>query len=399
MFNAVAVFGLGRYQQNGINELKNKGFRIIGFDEKKNPYSINSVDKLYKIPFSNIKKIQNICAKNNVKHLFAFNTDAPLKLISILNKRLKLYGYKERNIELISDKIELRKFFKFKMNLHSPKYFHFNNFNEIQKKKIKKLNFPIVCKPNVGSGSRGVFLAYSYDDLSKLFKVNKKFYKTNKILLEQFINNEEYAVEGWAHKKKFFFGCLSKKTRSKPPYLLDTDLIINYQNIEIKKKVTSFLNIFLKKNNINNVPIHFEFFEHNKKIIPIDISLRGAGFGVYSNILSKIMNQSTDNILINLLMNKKIMFNNPNQIIFYLNFFYSKREGFFNGIKNQKKLLNLDSFLEFELYKKINSKVFFLKNGSNRLGHCLLGANNKKIYKDIKFVKNFVKTKVSNERI
>ncbi len=357
------------------------------------------MDKLYKIPFSNIKKIQNICTKNNVKHLFAFNTDAPLKLISILNKRLKLYGYKERNIELISDKIKLRKFFKLKMNLHSPKYFHFNNFNEIQKKKIKLLNFPIVSKPNVGSGSRGVFLANDYEDLSKLFKVNKKFYKTNKILLEQFINNEEYAVEGWAYKKKFFFGCLSKKTRSKPPYLLDTDLIINYQNIKIKKKVTSFLNIFLKKSNINNVPIHFEFFEYNKKIIPIDISLRGAGFGVYSSILSKIMNQSTDDILINLLMNKKITFNNPKQIIFYLNFFYSKREGIFVGIKNQKKLLNLDSFLEFELYKKINSKVFFLKNGTHRLGHCLLGANKKKIYRDIKFVKNFVKTKVSNERI
>lgn len=399
MFNTVAVFGLGRYQQNGINELKNKSFRIIGFDEKKYPYSINNVFKFYKIPFSNIKKIQDICIKHNIRHLFAFNTDAPLKLISILNKRLKLYGYKERNIELISDKIELRKFFKLKMNLHSPKYFHFNNFNEILKNNIKKLNFPVVCKPNVGSGSRGVFLANDHEDLSKLFKVNKKFYKSNKILLEQFINNKEYAVEGWAYKKKFFFGCLSKKTRSKPPYLLDTDLIINYQNIKIKKKVTNFLNTFLKKSNINNVPIHFEFFENNKKIIPIDISLRGAGFGVYSSILSKIMNQSTDNILINLLMNKKNTFNNPNKTIFYLNFFYSNREGIFIGIKNQKKLLNLDSFLEFKLYKKTNSKVFSLKNGTNRLGHCLLSSNKKKIYEDIKFVKSFVKTKVSNERI
>ena len=69
------------------------------------------------------------------------------------------------------------------------------------------------------------------------------------------------------------------------------------------------------------------------------------------------------------------------------------------GKKNQKKLLNLDSFLEFKLYKKTNSKVFSLKNGTNRLGHCLLSSNKKKIYEDIKFVKSFVKTKVSNERI
>jgi len=51
MLNSVAVFGLGEYQQKGVLELKKRGFYIVGFDEKKNPFLKNSVNKFYNISF------------------------------------------------------------------------------------------------------------------------------------------------------------------------------------------------------------------------------------------------------------------------------------------------------------------------------------------------------------
>ena len=69
---------------------------------------------------------------------------------------------------------------------------------------------------------------------------------------------------------------------------MDTSLIINFEDIKIKKKIENFFRVFIKKSKINNVPIHFEFLINNNDIVPIDIAIRGAGFGVYSNILSKI---------------------------------------------------------------------------------------------------------------
>lgn len=397
MFETVAVFGLGKYQLNGINELRHNNFKIIGFDEHKYPFAKKNVNNFYQVSFLNIKKILNICLKKNVKYLFSFNTEAPLNLISSLNKELNLPGHKKKNIELISNKINLRKFFKSRMNLKDPKFFFCKKFKEIKKEKI--VNFPIVCKPNFGSGSRGVFLAENYIELIKLFKVNKKFYKDQNILLEEFIDSDEFAVEGWIYKKKFVFGCLSKKMRTKPPYLLDKNLIINYQNLIIKKKIINFLNKFIKKSNINNTPVHLEFFIKKRNIIPVDISLRGAGFGVYSNILSKIMCQSTDKILINLILNKKIFFNKPNKKIYFLNFFNSDKKGTFKGIKNINKLIKFNTFHEIELYKKKGSLVSPLQNGSHRIGHFLLGGDLKSIQKDIKKAKKFIKPKVVCERI
>ncbi len=396
MLETVAVFGLGKYQLDGIKQLQQNNFKIIGFDEQKYPYSRKSVDIFYHIPFTNRAKIQNICLKHKVRNLLSFNTEAPLNLISKLNENLNLSGYRNKDIELITDKIKLRNFFKSKMNLEKPKFLSFKNFNEICNKK-KLLKFPIVCKPNFGSGSRGVFLAKNFSELEKLFQVNKKFYFTQKILLEEFINSNEYAVEGWIYKKQFIFGCLSKKVRTKPPYLLDKNLIINYQNLRIKNKIINFLNLFVKKSKIDNMPVHFEFFEKKGNIIPVDISLRGAGFGVYSNILSKIVRQSSDKILINLLMNKKIVFNKPNKKIFFLNFFSTENKGLFKGIKNIKKLTSLNTFSELDLYKKKNSKVFPLKKGGDRIGHVLLEGYLNSIIKDIEFVKNNVEAKVINE--
>lgn len=395
----VAVFGLGKYQKSGILELRKKKFYIIGFDESKNPFSKKDVNKFFNVSFLDYKRIEKICKKNNVRYLFAFSTDAPLNLIAFLNKKLNLSGYTEDCIKLVNDKIKLRNFFSKKMNLSKPSFFYSKNLKDLSLKKINRLKHPFVCKPNRGSGSRGVFMFENKNQLSRLFKINQSFYKNKMILIEKFINGTEYAVEGWIYKKKFIYGCLSKKNRTKPPYLLDTSLIINFESQKIKKKIENFFKIFIKKSKINNVPIHFEFLLSNQNIIPIDIAVRGAGFDVYSGILSKIMEQSTNDIQIKLIMNKDIHFNKPNKKVFFLSFFYSKKNGYFKGISNYSKLLSLKSFLEIKLYKKINSKILSLKNGNDRIGHFLLEGHKKIIDKDIIFSEKFIKTEVVNERV
>ena len=78
MLYSAAVFGLGKYQKSGILELKKKNFYIIGFDENKDPFSKNDVDKFFNVSFLDYKHVENICKKNSIKYLFAFSTDAPL---------------------------------------------------------------------------------------------------------------------------------------------------------------------------------------------------------------------------------------------------------------------------------------------------------------------------------
>ena len=283
------------------------------------------------------------------------------------------------------------------MKKYKPKFNYFQNFDKISKKKFDKFKKPIVCKPNIGSGSKGVFFANDYLNFLKLFKENKSFYKNKKILIENFIQGTEYAIEGWIYNNKFILGCLSKKKRSNLPYLLDVSLIINYKNSNIISQVNKFFSKFIKKSNMNNLPVHFEFLIRNNRIVPIDFAIRGAGFGVYSEILSKIMQQSTNKILVNLIMNLDIEFNKPNDKTFFLRFLFSNKKGIFKGITNISKLKKLSSFRELQFYKKKNSKVSILKNGHDRIGHIILESSSKNLYKDVVKSDNLIKTKIENE--
>ena len=170
-------------------------YQIIGFDEKKKPINKHLVNNFFCISFKEKNRIFKICKKYNVISLFAFSTDAPLNIISQINKKLKLSGYKEKDVNLIKNKNNFRNFLKKKLNINTP-----NLKNEI--------NFPVVCKPDEGSGSRGVFFCKNFDLLNKLLEKNKRFYKNKKILVEQFVPGIEYAVDGWIYKKKFIFCCL-----------------------------------------------------------------------------------------------------------------------------------------------------------------------------------------------
>ena len=97
----------------------------------------------------------------------------------------------------------------------------------------------------------------------------------------------------------FKLGAISKKKRSKVPLLYDESLIINIESKKVTQ-VIKFIQSFSKSLKLINVPIHMEYKIFRKKLFLIDISLRGAGFSVYSEILSKIINQNTDQIIIDM---------------------------------------------------------------------------------------------------
>ena len=111
------------------------------------------------------------------------------------------------------------------------------------------------------------------------------------------------------------------------------------------------------------------------------------------------MGQSTNDILIKLIMNKKISFNRPKKKMFFLSFLYSKKNGYLKGIRNYNRLKSLKSFLEIKLYKKMNSKISSLKSGTDRIGHFLLRGSKNTLKKEIIFSNKSIQAEVKNERI
>lgn len=349
----VAIIGLGEHQINGI-KTANKYFETIGFDNKKNALGKSYVKKFYNINTNKVKEIYKICKKNKVIKALSFNSDAVLKTVYQINEKIDKQKFSQSKI--ILDKTKLRYFLK-KSLFAIPKYYILKKKNE-----IKKYYFPCVVKPSIGSGSRGVFYAKNITKFKELINKNKIFYNYKKILIEEYIKGTEYAVEGWVNNNgQIIIAAISKKRRSKLPYLYDESLIINFKNNKIKKLISFFLNNFFSKINIKNQPFHMEFKILKSQVYLMDLSLRGAGFSVYSSIVSKIINQNTDKIIIDLFFKKKIKVQKSSKKIFYMKFFYEKNREKIN--KNFNKIKSIRTFTKINFYKNIST---------NRIGHILL---------------------------
>jgi len=373
----VAVLGLGNHQLKAIKILV-KNFNVFGFDGEKNPIGKKYVKKFYNLDLKKKEKIFNICKKHNIVKALSFNTEAPLKTVFYINKMIN--GNKV-NLNLIQNKYELRK--KLKNNFFPvPKFFVYQNFNN-----LKKFKFPLVAKPFFGAGSRGVFLAKNLSNFTKLLNKFKNNYKNKKILIEEYIPGIEYAEEGWVEKNnKVTVGAISKKERSRPPRLFDTSLIINYQNNQLLFNLSIYLKNLFKLLKLSNQVFHVEFKFYKKKIYLIDFSIRGAGYSVYSEILAKIINQNTDQILIDMFFEKKITINNSSKEIFFLIFLNKEKINIIKNFKIKKKIKKLKTLNKIYIYKNLNPKI---TDKNLRVGHILLSSyNNSLLKREIKILKD-----------
>jgi len=143
-------------------------YQIIGTNSNLLDLSINNEIKTFKIPNSSspdyLEKLLKICKEEKIQTI-APGSEPETELIS---KNSKIFS--EENIVTLTNKYDLVKLCNNKLSLSkfliskrikSPKTFL---FEEISEKGFS--NYPLLIKPTIGSGSRNVFIAQNFEELS-----------------------------------------------------------------------------------------------------------------------------------------------------------------------------------------------------------------------------------------
>jgi len=155
--------------KNVFNTLKKNGYKATFFDLKK-----NNLHELFKYKPDLIF---------NALH-GEFGEDGGISCLA--NKyKIPITHSKDISSALCFNKRLLKKFLKNELNLLSPREFH----------EIKKINFPLISKPNADGSSKGVKIINNYKELKKL-KIDEN------ILIEEKIDGRELTVTVIEDKKK-----------------------------------------------------------------------------------------------------------------------------------------------------------------------------------------------------
>jgi predicted ATP-grasp superfamily ATP-dependent carboligase len=141
-----------------------------------------------------IKKILDILKKNNFNVLFPVANES---IYPIVKNKDELSKYTKIPLPSITifmkayDKKQTLRIAK-EINIPCPKTYFVNNIKQIIDLK-KKLEYPLIIKPSISYGSRGVKLCNSYKELIYKYKNLSLFY--NDLMIQEYIpSNEEIGV-------------------------------------------------------------------------------------------------------------------------------------------------------------------------------------------------------------
>jgi biotin carboxylase len=203
-----------------------------------------------------------------------------------------------------TDKLAMRRAFE-AAGLPSTRYFGCRSLDEAAAA-MAKIDAPVVVKPSDGAGSRGVSYVGRPDALTAAFELAQANARSGLVMVEAYMPGRELAVEGIMVGEDFHTLCVSEKTRTEPPYLLD--LRIEYPAPRQKAALDEVANLAsaaARAIGVRDAPVHVEIIMTDTGPRLVEIAARGAGFHVFSEIVPWVTGIDTVEAQIRLALGEK----------------------------------------------------------------------------------------------
>ena len=372
----ILIVGDGTSQITAIKKIKDLGYYCIAIDGDENAKGLEHASESYVCDITDSKEIIKISRNFNVDAITSFSTDVPIKAISEACSYLNLPSISKKQASLSVNKFLQRKLLR-QNKIFTPKFETFDSVTSAMQL-VKKFNSPIVIKPVDSSGSRGVRYFDDFSEINANYLIKTlNLSKSNLGIIESFVEGQELAVDGFILGGDFKIISICEKTRTQPPFLLDTELKfpadLNDSSINIIKK---FVKKVVKATKILNSPIHMEIINSPKGPVLVEFGARGAGFNVFDTILPFVSGIDTIQLQVSMALGENLNIKKVQNKAAILSFVSTNYDGTLQEIPDCNKILSIPSIKYCQFFVKKGDKVKMLKSGDERLGYILSLSNN-----------------------
>ena len=385
MKTKILFIGTGAFQALAILQLKREGYYIIGIDGNAEASSNHLCDEFYPIPFTEREILCTLAKQESVSFAISIECDPAVNVVNYINRHLGKQFISEYACQ-VADNKELTRKLQQDLKLPCPAYFNITTSSQlrsiVQAKKNCLKNW--ILKPKSSSGSRGVILLEQDSNLEDCYQNSVTYSKTKEegLLLEEFIDGQEIAIDGFVVNGDIFIQTVSYKDRTLPPHLLDEGLFItaNIDNDLVNQGKAQLEKLFSKVESKLSTPFHAELIVNQRFIFIVEFSFRGAGFNVFSQWIPKVTGNDTINQLVSLVNAKSIDFpinKKPINNSIYIGFL-SGHKGTLKSIDGEAAIKQHPQLLDYAFYPKVGDDINPLTSGADRIGHIIVEGNNHK---------------------
>lgn len=276
---SILVFGVGELQQSIISRAKKMNLYVVGIDPCEDAYCKDDCDAFEVVGGQDFIGTIEVAKKYNVSAIVTAATDKPLVMMARVAKELSLSFYSVETAEWSTDKFQMKqRFLEGGVPCARGRLIH-------NSEKAQDFNFPLICKPRDNSGSRGVKLCRDLTELDSCIKEALEVSKLDTVLVEEFIEGQEFSIESLHYDGKSEVIQFTEKKTTEFPYNVElghkqpANLTDDQRNqiSDIISKIASCMHF-------ENCPSHTELKINERGIFVIETSPRLGGDYITSTL-------------------------------------------------------------------------------------------------------------------
>lgn len=370
---AIMIFGVGELQESIIKRAKAKGLFVVGIDPCADAVCRNEVDAFEVVGGQDYEGTLAVARKYNISAVVTAATDKPLVMMARVAKELNLPFYSEETAKISTDKFRMKEYFR---NAGIP------CANGGLLKSIddtEGLMYPVILKPRDNSGSRGVIFCNNKAELETAFNEAMQYTKLDSVLVEEYIDGQEYSIESLHFSGKSEVIQFTEKRTTPFPYNVELGHI-QPANIsdEHKEQIRKIIADIAAALGFKNCPSHTELKINERGIFIIETSPRLGGDYITSTLTPLSTGINLEDQLLNIALGKDVDTESGRVDKASAVHFFSFSEGTIYSINSQINNANKWEGIEQFCFKlKVGDRVNKITSSLNRYGQFIVSGENR----------------------
>ena len=366
---AVLIFGVGPLQESIIGRARKMGLYTVGIDPYEDASCKGCVDAFEVVGGQDFEGTCSVVEKYGIDAIVTAATDKPLVMMARIAEK---YGFPFCSVETAkwsTDKYQMKQRFM-EGGVPCAKGRLVKSVREVE-----DFEYPVIIKPRDNSGSRGVKLCRSKEELEASMNEAFEVSKMETVLVEEFIEGPEYSIEGLHYDGKSEVIQFTEKKTTEFPYNVElghtqpANLMDKQKNAirEIVAKIG-------KAMKFENCPSQTELKINERGIFVIETSPRLGGDYITSTLTPLSTGVNLEDELLKISLGEKI---NPKPVAVQysgIRFFAFQEGSVIKHIINDSIVRNWPFVIDYSFTLKEGESVKQITSSLNRYGHLILQA-------------------------
>ncbi len=370
----ILQLGAGELMRHSIQQIQAMGHQVYAIDKNPAAPAFAVADGHAPIDLVDTGAITDYARKINADAILAVN-EAGVMSAAYASQSTGLRGLHPDVAIKALDKGKMRRAWQ-EAGLSQPEFILVRNREEIAGA-AENIDYPIILKPTMNWGSRGVSVARTEGELEwsiKLADDNRK--PDTDFSVEQYIEGLEMTIEGLVYNDEVIILAKSDKIlQEHARYRVDQSLHYPAKLPgAVLQKVDDLFIQAVKALNLNNCALHCEMRVADGQPYLIEMAARPGGGHIFGQIVEAVSGVSMPQALVSILLDTPYdLYPKYQQGAVYR--FFVPPSGLFMGVEGIEQARALDGVLDFGFSMKTGTKVEPYADGAARPGYCVTRAN------------------------